>query len=142
MYIKLLKYFIFIILIFIINIRITYSYKLNNKIYYTNINITDYKRLLKIKNNVNLCYYRKNNICVEVKLLALHQFVEIPDENGNIKRHISEFYRYCFFRRIYPHGYMICTHRFGINSLVNILDDCLLKNLENGQKRGLGFLAY
>jgi len=44
MYIKLLKYFIFIILIFIINIRITYSYKLNNKIYYTNINITDYKR--------------------------------------------------------------------------------------------------
>ena len=113
MYIKLLKYYIFIILIFIINIRITYSYKLNNKIYYTYDNITDYERcknfiytfdknktlkkkeVLKIKNNVNLSYYCKNNICVvDVNHEALGQFVEISDENGNIKIYIIKSYRY------------------------------------------------
>jgi len=109
---KHLKYYILIILIFIINIRITYSYKLNNKIYYTYDNITDYERcknfiytfdknktlkkkeVLKIKNNVNLSYYCKNNICVEVNREALPHFVEIPDENDNVKRYISESYRY------------------------------------------------
>jgi len=109
---KHLKYYILIILIFIINIRITYSYKLNNKIYYTYDNITDFedcenfiyiydknktlkkKEVLKIKNKINLSYYCKNNICVEVDREALGQFVEIPDENGNMKIYISKSYRY------------------------------------------------
>jgi len=40
--------------------------------------------VLKIKNNINLSYYCKNNICVEVERDFLPEFVEIPDEKGNI----------------------------------------------------------
>jgi len=91
-YIKLLKYYIFIILIFIINIWITYSYILNNKIKNKTLKK---KEVLKIKNNVNLSYYCKNNICVvDVNHEALGQFVEISDENGNIKIYIIKSYRY------------------------------------------------
>ncbi|ORX49672.1 hypothetical protein BCR36DRAFT_412649 [Piromyces finnis] len=50
--------------------------------------------VLKIKNNHNLRYYCKNNICVEVERYALPEFVEIPNENGNIKRYISKSFTY------------------------------------------------
>ena len=105
MYNKQLIYFLYLI-----NIQIIYSYKLNNRLIYTYDNITDYESssshinvydknhtlkkngVLKIKNNINLSYYCKNDICVRVNRNALPEFVEIPDEKGNIKRYISKSY--------------------------------------------------
>ena len=50
--------------------------------------------VLKIKNKFNLSYYCKNDICVQVDRHYLPLCVEIPDENGNIKRYISKTYTY------------------------------------------------
>jgi len=106
------------LILFIINIQIIYSYGLNNRLVYTYENLTDYlvladeyslnkyisvynkyqtlnkNKVLKIKNNINLSYYCKNNICVRVDRHNLPEFVEIPDEKGNIKRYISKSYNY------------------------------------------------
>jgi len=102
----------FIYYIYIFNILIIYSYGLNDTIIYTYENITTYNRdeyffkgydknhtlsrneVLKIKNSINLSYYCKNNICVEVDRDLMPEFIEFPDEKGNIKLYISNSYTY------------------------------------------------
>jgi len=110
-----------ILYIYIINIQIIYSHRINNILFYTYENITDYinyinsnnqlylsryvhiydknqtlkkTEVLEIKNKFNINYFCKNNICVKVDWNILPKSVEIPDKNGNIKRYISESYTY------------------------------------------------
>ena len=93
----------------------SYSNELNNKKIYTPENYTDFLKIqkgyyhdsyiliydkektlsktevLKLKNK-HLSYYCKNDICVEIEREILPVYVEIPDENGNIKGYISVAY--------------------------------------------------
>ncbi|KAL6632291.1 hypothetical protein LY90DRAFT_521736 [Neocallimastix californiae] len=107
-----------IFLICLINNQIIYSFGSNNILYFSYENITEYltiadkkdsglfttfyirnkpihkTEVLKIKNERNLSYFCKNDICVKVDRDRFNQFLEIPDEKGNINRYISRSIAY------------------------------------------------
>jgi len=100
------------------NIDLLYSELNNNKLLYTYNNLTDYlilakkyslnkyisiydknrtlskSKVSKLKNKFYLSYYCKNNICVKVDHNNLPEFIEIPDERGNIRRYINRSFSY------------------------------------------------
>jgi len=106
------KFSIIIYLIYIVNVQKIYSHELRNIKIFTHENITDYKgtnqylykydenqiinknEVLKIRNEINLSYYCKNNNCIKVDRHYLPKFIEFPDKEGNIKRYISKSYNY------------------------------------------------
>jgi len=69
-------------------------YKKYIKVYDKN-QILNKSKVLKIRNDFFHSYYCKSNICIQVDSKSLPLlFIEIPDEDGNIKRYISKSYRY------------------------------------------------
>ena len=107
-----------IFFIYIFSNQINYSYGSDDLIVYTYENITDYIskieyaksslfirvydkdrtlnkiEVLKLKNHHYYSYYCKNNICVQINRNNLPEYVEIPDDKGNIKGYISDSYSY------------------------------------------------
>jgi len=69
-----------------------------------NIQIYDKNRtlnkteVLNLKNHHYIGYYCKNDICVEVNINHLPEYIEIPDEKGNIKSYISKSYTYEYLK--------------------------------------------
>ena len=100
------------------NLELLYSELNNNKIVYTYNNLTDYlslaikydlnkyiaiydqyqtlkkAKVLNFQNKFYRSYICKNDICVQVDRNNLPEFVEIPDEKGNIKRYINRSFSY------------------------------------------------
>ncbi|ORX51030.1 hypothetical protein BCR36DRAFT_397246 [Piromyces finnis] len=60
----------------------------NLYIYIDKNKVLNKTEVLKLK-NFYISYFCKNDICTEVNTNFLKQFVEIPDDKGNIKRYIS-----------------------------------------------------